>query len=199
MSLRYFSSLFPFYFNTCWRVLLFVFLPMQNSSIFPLSYTFPSFSPVSILPIFSFLFPSFFSLVCLDYWCFSIRYSFFTFSILFTFLSSFSSYSPHNFPFFLYRFPFFSSLPFLLPLLTRLRATISKKSTILFPPSFVLFSFFFIMPPILPSLLSHLPYFTFLRLCPSFLPLFPFLSFSSVPERWINHHASARNNQWRSD
>lgn len=62
---------------------------------------------------------------------------FLIFSILFTFLSSSSSHSPHNFPFFLFRFPFFSSLPFLLPLLTRPRATISKKSAILFPPFYL--------------------------------------------------------------
>lgn len=39
--------------------------------------------------------------------------------------------------FFSFRFPFFSSVPFLLPLLTRLRATISKKSAILFPPFYL--------------------------------------------------------------
>lgn len=60
------------------------------------------------------------------------------------------------FLFFLFRFPFFSSLPFLLPLLTRPRATISKKSAILFPP----FYLFLCSPLLFLHRASHSSFFT---------------------------------------
>lgn len=60
------------------------------------------------------------------------------------------------FLFFLFRFPFFSSLPFLLPLLTRPRATISQKSAILFPP----FYLFLCSPLLFLHRASHSSFFT---------------------------------------
>lgn len=119
-------------------------------------------------------------------------------SIIDVSLSGFFSYILYPFYIFIFLFfPFSSQFSFLSFQISFLLFPSFPSSVINSPacydfqkicnplPSFLFVSLFSspFSSSCLPFFLLYLPYLAFLRLCSSFLPLFPFLSFSSAPKR----------------